>query len=206
MVRSLLLARPSLPGVLVVSTAVVAAAALATGPGSAPAAAQAAPPPKPPHVVRTNADGFVTRLGPVRVATRTSNLSGAYRAFGRPTSASGRGNVRRVRWKAAGVSIVAATFGGCRRSTCATRELRIQSARVTGPRWQTAAGLRVGEPATRIAALYDGAEGPEDGSGTVVLQDAYSPIGDGGEIPIVTARVRGGVVTGFDVWVGGAGE
>ena len=27
-----------------------------------------------------------------------------------------------------------------------------------------------------------------------------------GQIPIVTARVRGAVVTGFDVWVGAAGD
>lgn len=184
----------------------VAAALAGLGVAAPSAAAQAAPAPKPPHVVRTSSDGFVTKLGPVRVATRTASLSGAYRAFGRPTSASGKGNVRRVRWKAAGVSIVAATFGGCRRRTCATRELKIQSARVTGPRWQTAAGLRVGEPAARIPELYDDARVPADGTGTVVLQDAYSPIGDGGDIPIVTARVRGGVVIGFDVWVGGAGE
>lgn len=114
--------------------------------------------------------------------------------------------MRRVRWQTAGVSIVAATFGGCRRRTCTTSELRIQSARVTGPRWQTAAGLRVGEPAARIAEVYDDVRVPSDGIGNVVLQDAFSPIGDGGDIPIVTARVRGGVVTGLDVWVGGAGE
>jgi hypothetical protein len=142
----------------------------------------------------------------VRVNTRTSNLSNAYRAFGRPSSSSGRANVRRVRWKAAGVSIVGVTFGGCRRRTCRTNELLVQSARVTGLRWQTAAGLKVGDPATRIPELYPRKTAPSDGSGNVVLTTAYSQIGDPGDIPIVTARVRGAVVTGFDVWVGAAGD
>ncbi|MEV4419493.1 hypothetical protein AB0L40_05880 [Patulibacter sp. NPDC049589] len=172
-----------------------------------PSAAQAqAPAPKSPHVLTTTSEGFLSRLGPVRVNTRTSTLSAAYRAFGRPTTSRGKGTLRRVRWKAAGVSIVAATFGGCRRKACRTSELRIQSARVTGPRWQTAAGLRVGEPMARIAELYVDATPPADGSGDVVLQDAFSYVGEGGDIPIVTARVRGGVVSGFDVWVGAAGE
>jgi hypothetical protein len=149
----------------------------------------------------------VSKLGPVRVNTRTSNLSNAYRSFGRPTSATGKGTVRRVRWETAGVSIVATTFGGCRRRTrCRTDELLVQTARVTGPRWQTMAGLRVGDPGARIAELYPKHDAPADGDGNVVLTTAYSEIGDPGEIPIVTARVRGGVVAGFDVWVGAAGD
>lgn len=185
----------------------VAALALALGLLVAPAAsAQAPPAPKPPHVLQTGTDDYLTHLGPVRVNTRTSRLSGAYRAFGRPSSASGKANVRRVRWKAAGVSILGVTFGGCRRKTCRTSELLIQSARVTGPRWQTEAGLRVGDPAARIAELYPEKTAPSDGSGDVVLQDAFSQIGEPGDIPIVTALVRGNVVAGFDVWVGNAGD
>jgi hypothetical protein len=170
----------------------------------------AAPPvhaqaPKPPHVLRTNADGWVSRLGPVRVDGRRPSLPNAYRAFGRPTSATGSGNLRRVRWKAAGVSIVATTFGLCRRRTCATSELHVQSARVSGPRWQTAAGLRVGDPMARIGELYS-ADPPADGSANVVVQDVPNPFGDGGDLAIVTAEVRGGVVRALRVWVGGAGE
>lgn len=182
-------------------------AALASTAAVAPVAhAQAPSAPKPPHVLQTDGEGYVSRLGPVRVNTRTSNLSNAYRAFGRPSSSSGRANVRRVRWKAAGVSIVGVTFGGCRRRTCRTNELLVQSARVTGPRWQTADGLKVGDPATRIPELYPRKNAPSDGSANVVLTTAYSQIGDPGDIPIVTARVRGAVVTGFDVWVGAAGD
>jgi hypothetical protein len=161
--------------------------------------------PKPPHVVRTNADGWVSRLGPVGVDGRRPSLPNAYRAFGRPTSATGSGNLRRVRWKDAGVSIVATTFGGCRRRTCATNELHVQSARVSGPRWQTAAGLRVGDPMARIGELYP-TDPPADGSANVVVQDVPNPFGDGGDLAIVTAEVRGGVVKAFRVWVGGAGE
>jgi len=189
----------------------VALAAVATALAGTTATAQAQTPPalapKPPHVLETDGEGYVSKLGPVRVNTRTSNLSNAYRAFGRPSSSSGKANVRRVRWKDAGVSIVGVTFGGCRRpKRCRTDELLVQSARVTGPRWQTAAGLKVGDPATRVPELYRRKKAPSDGSGNVVLTTAFSQIGDPGDIPIVTARVRGGVVTGFDVWVGAAGD
>lgn len=183
------------------------AGAVALGLVVAPAAsAQTPAPPKPPHVLKTGATDYLTHLGPVRVNTRTSSLSGAYRAFGKPSSARGKANVRRVRWKGAGVEILGVTFGSCRRKTCRTSELLIQSARVTGPRWQTMAGLRVGDPAARIAELYPGEEAPSDGKGDVVVQDAFSQIGDAGDIPIVTALVRKGVVAGFDVWVGNAGD
>jgi hypothetical protein len=189
-------------GVGALLTTLTAAAAV----GGAPAAtAQTAPAPKPPQVIRVTDEGFVSRLGPVRVVGRRPSLPNAYRAFGRPSSERGKRNVRYVGWRAAGVSITGATFGLCRRSRCRTDELYVQSARVTGPRWQTAEGLRVGDPAARLTELYD-LDVPGDGSGEVVVADAYYPVGGDGDIPTVTARIRDGVVKGFDVWVGGAGE
>lgn len=196
---------PSTSGSISVASATgLALAALVAGVTYAapPAGAQA---PKAPHVIRTNSDGWVSRLGPVNVDGRAPSLPNAYRAFGRPTSATGSRSLRRVRWKAAGVSIVATTFGGCRSQTCRTNELHVQSARVSGPRWQTSAGLRVGDPMARIAELYS-AKPPADASANVVVQKGRNPFGDGGDLPIVTAQVRGGVVKAFDVWVGGAGE
>ncbi len=179
------------------------AALAATGP---PAAGAQAPAAKPPHLVRTDDTGRVTHLGPVRVGTRRASLADAYRVFGRASTTSGTGNVRRVRWRAAGVYLTTVTFGGCRRRTCARTELRIQRASLSGPRWRTAAGLGVGEPASRIAELYPGTRVPADGSGNVVLVAMRSPFGDGRRISTVTARVRGGVVRSFDVWVGDAGD
>ena len=189
------------------AAASVTLAVLAVGVVAPSAQCQApAPTPKPPHVIRTT-DDYVSKLGPVRVNTRTSNLSNAYRAFGRPSSVTGKGTTRRVRWNAAGVSIVATTFGGCRRRTrCRTDELLVQAARVTGPRWQTMAGLRIGDPGTRISELYPQRDAPADGDGDVVLTTAYSEIGDPGEIPIITAQVRGGLIAGFVVWIGAAGD
>jgi hypothetical protein len=190
---------------VVPAAASVGVATLAVG-VAAPSAQGQAPTPKPPHVIRTT-DDHVSKLGPVRVNTRTSNLSNAYRSFGRPSSVTGKGTTRRVRWNAAGVSIVAATFGGCRRRTrCRTDELLVQAARVTGPRWQTMAGLRIGDPGIRISELYPQRDAPADGDGDVVLTTAYTEIGDPREIPIVTAQVRGGVIAGFVVWIGAAGD
>ena len=189
------------------AAALAASATIALGLALAPTApAQAPLAPKPPHVLKTADTDYLSHLGPVRVNTRTSSLSDAYRAFGKPSSERPDENVKRVKWKAAGVEILGVTFGACRRKTCRTKELKIQSARVTGPRWQTEAGLPVGAPAARIAELYPGRKAPSDGSGDVVLQDAFTRIGDARDIPIVTARVRKGVVAGFDVWVGNAGD
>lgn len=202
-------ARPVRRGRTRATATVTVAVALtaAIGVAASPADAQAPPPPKAPHVLQTDAEGYISHLGPVRVNTRTSNLSNAYRAFGRPSTSATRDNVRRVRWKAAGVSILAVTFGACRRPrACSTKELLVQSARVTGPRWQTVAGLKVGDAATRIPELYPKKKAPADGSGNVVLTTAFTQIGDPRNIPIVTARVRGGTVSGFDVWVGAAGD
>lgn len=184
--------------------AALGAAAAVTG---APAAtAQTAPAPQPPHVIRLNDEGFVTRLGPVRVVARRPTLPNAYRAFGRPSSERGKRTVRYVGWRAAGVSITGVTLGGCRRTRCRTDELFVQSALVTGPRWQTAEGLRVGDPTSRVAELYDVDVPAGDDSRDVVVADAYYPVGGDGDIPTVTARIRDGFVKGFDVWVGGAGD
>lgn len=199
---------PNVVGARVAALGVLAAVSIAALPSAAGALAPLpAPDGKPPHVLTLNADGFLTRLGPVRVGTRASSLARAYAVFGRPTTDRGTGTLRRVRWSTAGISVVGLTLGGCRNpDRCRTNELRIQTARVTGPRWQTATGLRVGDPAARIDELYPQASAPADGTGNVVVADAYSAIGDGGDIPILTARVRDDVVTGFDVWIGDAGD
>jgi hypothetical protein len=190
-----------------VAVAAVASAAVLGGVVTALPAEARASAEQSPHVLRTSKEGFVTHLGPVRVNARNATLANAYRAFGRPSSSSGRGTVRRVRWKAAGVSIVATTLGGCRRRTrCRTDELYVGTARVSGPRWQTSAGLKVGDPVARITELYPDAEPPTDGSGGLVVQEAYYPYGDGGYAPTITAKVRAGVVSGFAVVVGAQGE
>lgn len=184
----------------------VAALGLALGGIAASSVNAQTPAEKPPHVLKASKDGFITGLGPVRVNARNATLANAYRVFGRPSSSSGRGTIRRVSWKKAGVSIVAATLGGCRRKACRTDELYVATARVSGPRWQTAAGLKVGDPASRIAELYPDAEPPSDGSGGIAVQEAYFPYGDGGYAPTITAKVRAGVVSGFVVNVGAQGE
>lgn len=185
---------------------VTAFGAVATVASAPTATAQTAPAAKSPHVIRLNDEGFVTRLGPVRVVGGRPTLPNAYRAFGRPSSERGKRTVRYVEWRAAGVSITGATLGGCRRTRCRTDELQVQSARVTGPRWQTAEGLRVGDPTARVAELYDVDVPAGDDSRDVVVADAYYPVGGDGDLPTVTARIRDGIVKGFDVWVGGAGD
>jgi hypothetical protein len=57
-----------------------------------------------------------------------------------------------------------------------------------------------------VAELYDVKVPAGDDSGDVVVADAYYPVGGDGDIPTVTVRIRDGIVKGFDVWVGGAGD
>lgn len=68
------------------------------------------------------------------------------------------------------------------------------------------AGLKVGDPAARVTELYPDATLPGDGSGDITVVGASSAVGDGGDISIIEARVRGSVVTGFNVYVGDAGQ
>lgn len=44
------------------------------------------------------------------------------------------------------------------------------------------------------------------GRRTWTLADVYTPYGDGGAIPSVMAHVGDGEVTGFEAWIGGAGD
>jgi serine/threonine protein kinase len=85
-------------------------------------------------------------------------------------------------------------------------EGRAQSLEIDGilsDRWRTLSGLRPDMPASAIRKLYPRAR--KHGNAWWLIT-AYSPIGDGGYFGPITAKVKNGQVTGFDVWVGGAGE
>jgi hypothetical protein len=58
-------------------------------------------------------------------------------------------------------------------------------------------------PESAIAKLYDDAH-KTDGDWWLVT--ATSKIGDGGEYPAIAATVDDGVVSGFELFVGGAGD
>jgi hypothetical protein len=70
---------------------------------------------------------------------------------------------------------------------------------ILSDRWRTLSGLRPDMPASAIRKLYPRAR--KHGNAWWLIT-AYSPIGDGGYFAPITAKVKDGQVTGFDVWVG----
>jgi hypothetical protein len=77
------------------------------------------------------------------------NRRNAIRAFGRPDGKSPQGCPNK--WKQLGVRIVVADFGGgpvCAGST------RIQTLVITGKRWRTERGLKIGDSLDRVRQLY----------------------------------------------------
>ncbi len=70
-------------------------------------------------------------------------------------------------------------------------------------RWSTTKHLRVGQSVARLQRKYPG--GSNHGA-YWWLQEAYSPIGEGGYYAVLAARVHNGHVSGFRGWIGAAGE
>ena len=79
----------------------------------------------------------------------TPNRRNAIRAFGRPDGRNPQGCPNK--WKRLGVRMVVADFGGgplCAGST------PIQTLVITGRRWQTERGLKIGDSLDRVRELY----------------------------------------------------
>jgi hypothetical protein len=146
--------------------------------------------------------GVVQRIGDFR-PPRGESLGAAIRAFGEPSSRSGGGNSCSVRWRPLGVRILFANFGG--EDACDPSGGQAQRAFVSGDRrWHTARGLHIGARLQRLRQLYPNAR--RNAGGGFPLVTSFSPFGTGGRYTVLGARVRGGRVTGFSMFIGGAGE
>jgi hypothetical protein len=146
----------------------------------------------------------------VKVAGTRVNLAGVGGArplgsfvarFGEPTLRRRADVACDVRWSRPGLRARFANFGGL--NPCSAAGGRAQRAVLTGPRWRTLRGLRVGDPLARLRATYPDA----------VLRNrvwwlarAYSPIGAGGEYPVLAAVVRSGEVRALRLAIGAAGD
>lgn len=153
----------------------------------------------------------VIELGPLD--TGLAGPTQATAAFGTPTSAipsNYRGGVSDVcdyEWADLGLSITFVNLGGD--DSCG-REGRIQYFSLEGNAaeqagWRTTAGVRVGLSQTELAALYPAAERAQAGV-PFPLIEVVSPIGDGGPIALLGAKLRQKRVLQVDAYVGSAGE
>lgn len=121
-------------------------------------------------------------------------LGGAIRAFGQPSSLRRRDVTCLARWQARGVRISFYNLGG--QNPCQGRYGYFGEGIITGRGWATAKGLRIGDPARRVSALY----GPRRVSGSWAwLLTRRSPYGAGSVYAALSARIQSGRVTAFRV-------
>jgi hypothetical protein len=168
--------------------------ACAAAPLAAPAASAA------PFVIRGD-----YRVGEFRVKA-DGTLGGARAAFGEPSSRVLRGGVCHVDWRSAGVRMTFYNLGG--ESPCDSRTGRFGTAVITGPRWRTSKGLRIGAPSASVGRFFPRARYRIDayyGAGWWLVVRT-TPFGLGDEYPGLLARVRGSRVTAFVIRYQAGGE
>jgi hypothetical protein len=178
------------------------------------------------HVTQAHARSYtiktgpyiVTQLGPLKTRssrTYSPTIGRAINAFGQPSNSFRiRGDGCAVKWRRLGLRIEFFNFGDSGRlSICNPSVGRAQSFTIErSKQWRTWKGLRIGMSEDAVwdrhpnAGWVDDHEFVDDG---FWLRDAYSPIGQGGEYPILSAHLRNGDsgrVKSFSGWIGAAGE
>jgi hypothetical protein len=145
--------------------------------------------------------GSVRAIGDFKPA-RDPTLAAAIRAYGRPTSKRGGGEICRVRWGALGVRIRFQNFGAV--DSCEPRNGLAQKAVIDGDRpWRTAKGLRLGAGTTRLRRLHPRARRTSRG---FRLVEGVLPFGSPRRYSVLGARVVGGRVTAYTLFIGAAGD
>jgi hypothetical protein len=177
---------------------------LIAGLAAATTLAAAAPADARSFVLR--ATGSQTGLGEVRAIgdfkpSVNPRLRAAVRAFGPSDSKRGGGEICRVRWNRFGLMIRFQNFGGF--DSCGPRGLA-QKAVVTGERpWRTEKGLRLGDGVARIKRLYPNARQTPRGFRII---SGILPFGRPVPYAVLGARLQGGDVSAFTLFIGAAGD
>lgn len=149
------------------------------------------------------------RLGVKRIGSfvprQDPTVGAAIRAFGSPSSRRPDDNVCVMRWRALGLQILFANFGGAApgQTTCSRDVGRAQTFKATGRSFVSWRGLRVGARERRIPERHPAAV---DKGRAWRLKAAVSPFGAGGTYSVVKAIVAGGRVRALAGWIGEAGE
>lgn len=130
----------------------------------------------------------------------SGTLEGAIKEFGRPTTLRrGRRMGRPVascvaRWRPLGVRIT--FYNLAAQDPCEPQYGYFYEAVVTGKKWRTAKGLRIGDPARRLWFLYS----PRRFTGSWAwLLARYTRLGENGYYAAVEGKVLRGRVTAFRV-------
>ena len=176
---------------------------------------------------RTNLDWKVQagnrfqRAGEYVVRLDNKRLQDAIKAYGKPTGCRVLDSSSHVAatWADRGILIDARTYGGLPvdEDGCMSPDLIwVSDIRLTGRRWVTSFGLRVGDPTTKLRRLYP--QAPYLGwerrneyylvwrHGRCVFGCSANDLKFGVDYPRLTAQVKNGRVVAFWLPVGGEGE
>ena len=138
---------------------------------------------------------------------KDGTLYGAIRQFGPPTSkrrdlASGW-NGCLVIWKNLGLRIFFYNLGG--HDSCQPQYGYFRDALITGKKWRTASGLRIGDPMRWIFRYHANPKRIGTGAWWSLLQ-RVPPYGDGTGYTALGAKINRGSVSAFSVWYQAGGE
>jgi hypothetical protein len=134
-------------------------------------------------------------------------LDGAIEEFGEPTSLRGtsyQGQPRIAcvaRWPHLGLRISFYNLGG--QDACEPQYGNFSEALITGKRWRTSKGLRIGDSARRLRSLYGR---PRFTGQWAWLLTRYSPYGGGAYYPGLEAKLLRDRVTAFRINYAAGGD
>ena len=162
-------------------------------------------PPLPDLIFNMNNAGEA-QVGDWSPSPVSAEISSAIAVYGAPDIACGQqteGNLGKSEWTGIGMTVTQADFSG--QAPC---EGGVQIVQVSGEmakQWVTEAGLRVGDPESKVLELYPGAtdmDNPQSPGETGLILARTE-----GAVPRdLVALTEGGIVVGLRIWVGGAGE
>ena len=147
-----------------------------------------------PYVIRAD-----ERIGPFAVK-RDGSMKGLRAAFGAPTLLRRNGLSCFARWRPHGLAVELYNLGGANPCSPAGR---FGAATMTGARWRTTVGLRIGDPSSRVRRLYRRATRR---GAWFWLVTRRSLIGEGGPYPGLAAKIAGGRVVAFRVRYAAGGD
>lgn len=154
------------------------------------------------HTIRTNSDGWITRIGPLRTRAEAPTLAKATAAFGMPSSLDPVGDGADacvIEWRPLRLRTTFSNFG----VGDACDEGVLQAATVRSRRFRTRRGLRVGDRSSTITEKHPNAVFRDN---VWWITSAVSPFGDEERIATIAAIVQRGRVTILRLWVGAAGD
>lgn len=172
-----------------------------------------------PSIIEVPDSGHIVRVGDFRPRQALGDLDfeggvtpsrrNAIKVFGRPDGKDPRGCPNK--WKAIGLRMLAANFGGG--SQCAS-STRIQKLYAKGPNWHTERGLKIGDSLDRVRGLYPELMSYRDWLDSNrreyrnrwVLVFEPSEISGPPGVERLSIKTRNRAVTEFEVSIYGAGD